>query len=74
MENKNYKHIKRNNSVISLIDLRLEYKYQTGDPNVPLSHSHYDDVNYIVWLEDKIIKLKQLKQELIPWEPLNRNK
>jgi len=67
MENENYKYIKRNNPVISLIDLRMEYICNTGS-QIPLNHDFCDDVSYILWLEDEIIKLKNLKRKLIPFE------
>jgi hypothetical protein len=49
---------------MSLIDLRLEYKRQTGKPNIPINHDHYDDPEYIIWLEEELIKLKQKEDEL----------
>jgi hypothetical protein len=67
MENKNYKYIKRNTLVISLVDLRMEYIRATGI-EVPLNHNHCGDVHYIVWLEEEILRLKKLTQKLIPFE------
>ena len=53
---------------MTLIDLRLEYKQETGINNVPISHDHYADVRYVMWLEERLLKLKALKKKLIPWE------
>jgi len=53
---------------MTIVDLRMQYKKETGNPYVPLTHEHYDDVEYILWLEERLIKLLELKQKLIPWE------
>jgi hypothetical protein len=42
----------------TLIDLRMEYKRQTGDNETPISHDYFDDPKYIVWLEDYILRLE----------------
>ena len=52
----------------TIIDLRLEYKKETGDPYTPITHGYYDAVEYVLWLEEKVIALKKLKQKLIPFE------
>ena len=57
---------------LTLIDLRVEYKRNSGNSNTPLSHGHFSDVDYIVWLEDQLLKHKDLKRRLIPWESLNK--
>ena len=67
MENKNWKYVKRNNSVISLIDLRVEFNRQTGI-EIPLSHEYCGDINYIMWMEAELVKLKTLTHKLIPFE------
>lgn len=55
---------------MTLIDLRVEYKFKSGDSGTPLTNEHYDDVHYILWLEEELVKLKNLHKKLIPWEPL----
>jgi hypothetical protein len=57
----------------TLIDLRLQYQKETGNDNIPISHDHCDDVEYIVWLEEHLLRLMRLKQELIPWENLDQH-
>ena len=53
---------------MTLIDLRLEYKRQTGEKHIHISHDNYADVRYVMWLEERLLKLKALKKKLIPWE------
>jgi len=55
---------------MTLIDLRLEYKRQTGKSNIPINHDHYDDPEYIVWLEEQIVELN--KPVIIWGEPLRK--
>ena len=56
---------------MTIIDLRMQYKRETGDPRVPISYEHYADVAYIIWLEEQLIKHMELKKKLIPWEKLS---
>ena len=41
---------------MTLIDLRLLYKQDTGDASVPISHGYYDELDYILWLEEKLLE------------------
>lgn len=64
MENKNWKYIRRNTSVFSLIDLRLIYKRDTG------YDYDWDSKSYVEWLEKIIIFKESLHKKFIPWEPI----
>jgi len=55
---------------MTIVDLRMQYKKETGNPYVPLTHEHYDDVEYILWLENQLLELKKLHKQMIPWEPI----
>ena len=57
---------------LTLIDLRVEYKRDTGDANTPISNGYFGDDDYITWLEDQLLKHKDLKRRLIPFESLNK--
>jgi hypothetical protein len=50
---------------MTLIDLRLEYKRDTGDGNTPINHGYYGDVRYILWLEEKLLEQTKKKEEPI---------
>ena len=54
----------------TIVDLRLKYKRDTGDINAQLM-GLFNKVEYIAWLEEKLLKHIELKRKLIPWEPLN---
>jgi hypothetical protein len=58
---------------MTLIDLRMNYKKLTGDNFVPLNHGYFGDVNYILWLEELLLKHINLKKKLLPWEKLDEN-
>jgi hypothetical protein len=53
---------------MTLIDLRMHYKRLTGNNDVPISHDYFGDVKYIIWLEEELLRLMEMKQKLIPWE------
>lgn len=57
---------------MTIIDLRMEYKKATGDPYVPITHDHYNDVNYILWLEEQLLEMKKLHKKFIPFEPIKQ--
>jgi hypothetical protein len=70
---------KERNKDITLIDLRLEYKRKTGHYPIirndnSISGTLFKDskgiLDYIKWLEDELIKLKNLHRKFIPWEPV----
>lgn len=42
---------------MTTIDLRLEYKKDTSDPNVPISNTPYTNTAYVQWLEERVIAL-----------------
>jgi hypothetical protein len=66
MENKNWKYVKRHNSIFSLIDLKLAYKRDTG------YDADWDTYAYLHWLEELAIAKVQLHTKLIPWEPIKK--
>jgi hypothetical protein len=43
---------------MTLLDLRLEYRKDTGDQNIPLSGITWDDAEYVSWLEDQLLYLR----------------
>lgn len=63
---------------MTTIDLRLEYKQDTADQNVPISNEPYRNEEYVEWLERQLlfirntlsinkralIKLEEMKDEL----------
>jgi hypothetical protein len=67
MENKNWKYIKRKTQALTLIDVRMEFTRESGI-EVPLNHGWCGDVEYIFWLENKLVDVMNLKKKLIPWE------
>lgn len=59
---------------MTIIDLRLLYKRETGINEVPINHDFYDDVDYVLWLENTILELKsqrESKQTFIVEKPVN---
>jgi len=53
----------------TLIDLRMEYHRETGI-GVPLTNEFCNDMHYVCWLEDYLVRTLELKRQFIPWEPI----
>ena len=80
MENEKWKYVKRNDSVVSVKDLRLMYKRETGClPNGsylsmdgrPIKANLDSELSdYIEWLEHVAITQLNLTKKFIPWEPI----
>ena len=47
---------------MTIIDLRLEYKKEMGANCVPINYDYYDDVDYVLWLENTVLELKSQKE------------
>ena len=43
---------------MTLLDLRLEYRKDTGDQSIPLSGITWNDAEYVSWLEDQLLYLR----------------
>jgi len=80
MENEKWKYVKRNDSVVSVKDLRLMYKRETGLlPNGSYLSMGGRRINanldpelsdYIEWLEWVAITHLTIHKKLIPFEPI----
>jgi len=80
MENEKWKYVKRNDSVVSVKDLRLIYKRETGLlPNGRYLSMEGRRINanldpelsdYIEWLENVAIVQMTLNKKFIPFEPI----
>ena len=80
MENEKWKYVKRNDSVVSVKDLRLIYKRETGLlPNGSYLSMEGRRINanldpelsdYIEWLENAAIVQMTLNKKFIPFEPI----
>lgn len=48
----------------TIIDLRMEYKRDTGELNVPLSSERFCDTDYVQWLEERLLASVEAVQHL----------
>ena len=46
--------------MITEIDLRLEYKKETGDPSTPINKTLWTNSDYVRWLERRLIELSPI--------------
>jgi hypothetical protein len=63
-------YLKINN--MTLIDLRINYN-KGANEKAPLNYDHCFTTEYIVWLEEQLLKHINLKKRLIPWESLDED-
>ncbi len=51
-------------------ELRMKYQRDTGKYTPCWKYSKHDVRDYVNWLESEVVRLTNLKNRLIPWEPI----
>ena len=42
---------------MTVVDLRIEYEKETGDRTTPIDSAVFTEVDYVQWLEEKLLEV-----------------